>query len=241
MLRRVWLQALALVVTLGVLVAPSVYADTLASPNYRFDESTVGAGGLVQSSSANYQGGNTLGDIAVGDASSSNYQITSPARNGADPALAVEINSPAANFGNFSATTASTATASFSVSNYTSYGYVVQVTGNAPANGTDVISPLSTETASNVGHEQFGMNLVANTSPSSVGSNPAQTIFGVGAAAAGYNTPNKFKFNSGDVVAAATKSSGKTTYTISYLVNVAPLTHGGIYKGDQTIIVTGTY
>jgi hypothetical protein len=98
----------------------------------------------------------------------------------------------------------------------------------------------STDT-SQVGTEQFGMNLVANTSPSSVGSNPVYDVFGVGSVAGNYSTPNQFRYVSGETVATATQSSGKTTYTITYLANVESLTPGGQYHADHTLIVTGTY
>ena len=233
---------LGLVIFFCALVpASAAYAETLQSPNYRFDESTVGAGGLVQSSSANYQGGNSLGDIAVGNSASANYQIMSPARNSDDPTLSVQIHSTAASFGSFSATSPSMATASFSVSNYTAFGYVVQIEGAPPKNGNRTIPALTSEASSEVGTEQFGINLVANTSPSSVGANPDQGEFGAGVAHPDYATPNKYHYASGDVIASAPKSSGITKFTISYLVNVAPLTKGGMYKTDQTIIVVGTY
>lgn len=220
--------------------AGTVHAE-LQSNNYRLDEGTIGAGGLVQSSSANFQGGNSLGDVAVGEAASSNFQVTSPSRNSDDPALSVRIITTASNLGNFSATSPSMATASFSVSNYTAFGYVVQIAGTSPRNATHTIPALATESSSTVGTEQFGINLVANTSPSSMGANPAQDLFGVGVADPDYATPNKYHFVSGDIIASAPKSSGVTTFTITYLVNVAPLTPGGKYKTDQSIIVTGTY
>jgi hypothetical protein len=225
----------------ALLPSSVAYAETLQSTNFRFDESTVGAGGLVQSSSANFQGGNSLGDIAVGDSSSANFQVMSPARNSDDPALSVKINNSATYLGNFSAANPTMATASFSVSNYTAFGYVVQIEGQPPKSGSRTIPALSTEASSAVGTEQFGINLVANTSPQSIGANPDQGQFGFGVAHPDYATPNKFRYNNGDIIASAPKSSGVTTFTISYLVNVAPLTHGGTYRTNQTIIVVGTY
>ena len=99
--------------------------------------------------------------------------------------------------------------------------------------------------SSQPGTEQFGINLVANTVPSSLGANPNNGTppddFGFGEAAPNYDTPNSYRFVSGDTVAFAPKESGETEYTISYLANVAALTPGGIYKTNQTLIVTGTY
>ncbi len=213
----------------------------LESPNYKFEESTIGSGSMVQSSSANYQSTHALGDVAVGEAASANYQIQAGSKTTPDPALSVQINTTNASLGAFSPTAPSMATATFSVLNYTSFGYVVQIEGKPPTKGTRSIPALSTATSSQTGTEQFGMNLVANTSPTSIGANPDQGQFGYGVAHPDYATPNKYRYVNGDVIASAPKSSGVTTFTISYLVNVAPLTEGGVYKTNQTIIVTGTY
>lgn len=218
----------------------TVHAE-LESPNYKFEESTIGSGSMVQSNSANYQSTHALGDVAVGEAASANYQVQAGSKTSPDPTLTVQINSSAASFGSFSPTNASMATASFSVSNYTAFGYVVQIEGSPPKNGSRTIPALATEASSNPGTEQFGINLVANTAPMSIGANPDQGQFGQGVAHPDYATPNKYRYNSGDIIASAPKSSGLTKFTVSYLVNVAPLTKGGAYKTNQTIIVIGTY
>lgn len=218
-----------------------VYAETPQSNNYRFDESTVGSGGLIQSNSANFQASNASGDLAVGNSASSNFQVESGSKTTNDPTLAFAINTADANFGSFSASAPTTATATFSVANYTSFGYVVQIVGTPPTNGTHVIDPMTSTTTSQTGIEQFGVNVVANTLPVSVGANPNNGQFGFGEAAPNYNTSNSYRYVSGDTIAKAPKSSGLTTYTLSYLINVDSLTPGGQYKSDQTLIVTGTY
>lgn len=221
--------------------APSLYAETLQSPHYRFDESTIGAGGVIQSSSASYKATSAAGDLAIGSASSANYNVDTGSKTSPDPALSFSMISPDVNFGSFTASSAATTTAKFSVSNYTSYGYVVQISGDPPTNGTHIIDAMDTAGSSQIGTDQFGINLVANTSPKSFGANPAQGLFGFGTASPNYNTSNQFRYVSGDVIASAPKSSGVTTYTISYLVNVGSLTPGGQYASHQTLIVTGTY
>lgn len=218
----------------------TVHAE-LESNNYRFEESTLGAGGLMQSSSANYSATDAVGDVAIGTAASSNYQVQAGSKTSPDPTLSVAIDTTGANFGNFTATASSVATATFSVSNYTSYGYVVQVTGSPPRNGSHEITALATETSPQVGVKQFGMNLVANTSPSSVGSNPDQGEFGKGVAGPNYSTPNQYRFVNGETIASAPSTSGVTKFTITYMANVDALTYGGQYQTDQVLIVTGTY
>lgn len=228
-------------VSLGVLLvmaAPSVHA--LSSPHYNFEEATLGAGDSVESSSSNYRARGGAGDPAAGPTASANYQADAGSNTPKDPSLSFSITSSTPSFGTFSSTTPATATAQFSVSNYTSYGYVVQMLGSPPTNGSHVLPALSSNTSSQTGTEQFGINIVANTSPL-VGANPDNGAFGFGAAAPNYGTANQFRFVNGETIALAQKSSGVTTYTLSYLVNVGSLTPGGQYTSTQTLIVTGTY
>jgi hypothetical protein len=213
----------------------------LQSNNYRFDETVIGAGGLIQSSSNSFQGSSAIGDLGVGNTASANFQVDAGSETTDDPALAFFFTNANVNFGAFSPSTAATATASFSISNYTSWGYIVQILGNAPSNGAHTIDAMASTAASQAGIEQFGMNLVANTSPTSFGANPDQGQFGFGVAAANYNTSNMFRYVSGETIASAPKSSGITAYTISYIVNVGSLTPGGQYSSNQTVVVTGTY
>ena len=169
------------VVMICMCVAPNdVQADTLQSPNYKFDESVLGGGGLVQSNSANYQAGETIGETVAGNSASTNFQFSASNKTTPDPALSFSVNNTSASFGNFSPSTAATATSSFSVSNYTSYGYAVQILGAPPMNGSYTLTAMAATGSSQAGTEQFGMNLVANTLPTSLGANPDHGQFGFG-------------------------------------------------------------
>lgn len=227
----------------GVLLTittPAAFA-TSKSTNYQIDENAVGTGGYIDASSTNYSATSATDDLAAGYAASSSYQIQTGTKTTNDPTLSFAITNGSPSFGSFSAAAAATATTGFSVSNYSSYGYIVQLIGTAPTNGAHTITPLATTDISRPGVEQFGVNLVANTSPSSFGSNPDNGSFGFGSATANYNTSNQFRFVSGDTIAQSLKSSGVTNYTMSYIVNVSSLTQGGQYSSDQTLLVTGTY
>ena len=237
-MRRASLVAIAVFFASCSFSAQFVFA--LQSSHYHFDEVDLGGGGFGQSSSTNFQAFDTTGDLAIGNSSSSNFQVESGSRTPHDPTLSFVVNSTGANFGSFTASGPTTTTATFTVSDYTSYGYVVQVLGNPPTNGGHTISAMGSTDISHPGTEQFGINLVANTSPS-VGANPNNGSFGFGAAATNYNTANNFRYVNGETIAMAPKSSGSTVYTLSYLVNVTSLTPGGQYTSDQTIVVTGTY
>ncbi len=226
----------------------SAHATDPTSTNYHFSESTLGAGGLPLSNSANFQGSSSTGDLGVGESASANYGFQGGSQTTNDPTLSFAINTGIASFGNFSPSIPAMTTTTFSVLNYTSYGYAVYVTGNTPTNDGHALPPMATHgtnDTSQIGFEQFGMNLVANTSPQSIGANPDNTSggggFSFGQAWGDYLTSNKYWYGDGDIIAKGLKSSGVTNYTISYLVNVAALTPGGQYNTNQTLIVVGTY
>ena len=218
----------------------SVSAST--SPHYQLIETSLGGTGLVNSQSSSYQAQESGGIIGLGTSTGTSYQVQAGHETTNDPALAVGILSTNPSFGSFSMTSTSTATAQFEVSDYTSYGYIVQIEGTPPTNSYGKqITPLSANAGPQVGKEQYGINLVANTSPITFGANPAFGQFGTGDVATNYATANSFRYNSGDEIAYAPKSSGSTVYTISYIVDVSSLTQGGQYISTQNIVCTGTY
>jgi hypothetical protein len=218
---------------------------TSKSTDYQFEETLIGSGGLVPSISNDYQTALSVGQPIVGNSSSNNFQFEAGAQTTANPTLSIDIINSSLNFGSFSPSTTATTTSQFSVIDYTSYGYAVQIDGSSPTYSTHTISAMSTTNPSSPGTEQFGINLVDNTnfcgSGCNLGANPNYGPFSVGSAAANYNTPNEFRYVSGDEIAYAPKSSGITTYTISYIVNVASLTPSGQYTSGLSLICTATY
>lgn len=223
------------------------YADApLQSAHYQLEESSLGNGGLIQSGSANYQSSEAIGSAAVGNSSSANYQIEAGSKTSKDPALSFGVTNAIASFGNFSADTTATATAQFTVSDYTSFGYAVQIIGDPPSYNGHTITPMGTDAdggpqSPQIGTDQFGINMVANTIPKNFGANPDQGQFGAGVAATNYNTANKYRYVNGETIATAPKSSGVTVFTISYIVNVDHLDPGGAYTSAQSVVCTGTF
>lgn len=232
---------IGLVFTLAI-VAPAM-AEPTSSPNFTIDEDFIGGTGQSESSSSNYSARDAGAGAIAGGSEGGSYQVDAGAVTPDEPTLSFYVSSPNVDLGSLSTSLASTGTANFSALNYTSYGYVVQVVGDPPDNGQHTLAGMSTPAASSNGTEQFGINLVANSSPS-VGADPVQqpnSSFSFGAAAAGYNSANSFKYASGDVVAQAGESSGRTDYTLSFIANVSNNTPGGSYSGGQTLVITGTY
>ncbi len=251
-LRIVGVYALAGIIgwpTAALAVTPG--DPSFRSTNYSINESYIGPGGDSQGISTSYKTqGSTLGDTGVGNSGSANFQANSGYDTTNDPRLSFTVNTASADLGVLSTSVASTATATFSVLNYTSYGYVVSMVGSPPSNSGHPLSALATDTASANGVEQFGINLVANTSPVSVGANPVQdvsgsTTFGFGRAGTGagtaYAQTNLYRYVPGETIASAPKSSGITNYTMSFMANMSTTTPGGKYSGPMTLICTGTY
>lgn len=233
-------MALGLLAT--ILLSATAFAAN--SSNYQIQEDFVGGGGVIDSSSANYHSSDVIGDTAVGDASGTNYNTQSSYKTTSDPTLSFIVNSTSVSLGALSSATTKTGTATFKVLNYTSYGYIVQTLGNPPDNGSHTLTNMSSPAASATGTEQFGINLKANTSPTTFGTDPVQvpgSTFSYGVAASGYNTANQYKYVSGNTIASAPKASGETDYTISYIANISINTPGGSYSGSQTLVCTGTY
>ncbi len=226
-----------------VLLLTPFPATAINSTNYQIQEDFVGGGGTVNSNSANYQAQDTIGAPATGNSEGTGYKTDSGATTTNDPALTFSVDSASVSLGALSTSLTRTGTASFSVLNYTSYGYIVQTLGNPLTNGAHTLNGMSSPGPSSSGTEQFGINLVDNSSPD-IGANPTQVpdnSFGFGVAATSYNVANNFTYISGNTIASAPKSSGKTTYTISYIANMSNNTPGGSYSGNQTLVVVGTY
>jgi hypothetical protein len=252
----------------SAVVAVSTDPTMTNGTTYSVSESEVGGNGQFNSSSSSYSinpniddGGSSLGEFAVGSSSSNTYSSAAGFDTTAQPGLMVTVSGTPAVLGILSMAAAHTATSTFTVRDYTSSGYAVQVVGATPTySGHSLTAMTSPATcaqsyvcSSVAGSEQFGLNLIANTSPTSVGANPVcqATGFCYGVAGDGttgtfgttrpYTVDGKYRYVSGETVASGPKSSGETDYTITFLANQGPTTVAGAYSGNLAIVATGTY
>jgi hypothetical protein len=234
-----------LVIVLATLLIPARgYADTSSSTNYRVDQTFFGSGGVLEASSANYKSKQTLGEIGIGNTASTNYGAYAGFNTSDAPYIEFVTTWATIDLGNFSSSSATTTNATFYVRAWQAEGYVVRTESNPPTNGTYTMNALTSQTASSAGTEQFGINLVSNTSPTTFGSAPQQVpdnTFSFGTVAAGYNTTNVYKYVSGDTIAQSTKSSSITIYTVSYLFNISDVTPAGQITFVHNMVATGTY
>jgi hypothetical protein len=155
-----------------------------------------------------------------------------------DETLVFTLGTTTAALGTLTTSTTGSATSSMTASTNASSGYSISVNGSTLSSGGNTITPLSSANSSSVNNKQFGMNLMANTTPS-VGTATSGT--GNGTPSAGYNSSNSFKFATGDTVASASAPTNSNTYTVSYIANIDGSTAAGSYSTLLTYIATVNY
>jgi hypothetical protein len=236
--------AVALILGL-VLVGPAVAARAAgsSSPHFMVTDPQFGTGSSVNDCSGHYCANSSAGDTTAGQTGSDNYKAQAGGDTSSEPLLEVSTSGGIANLGTLSTTAASTLTMTVSVRCYLTGGYIVQISGDAPSYGLHELPRLTAPTASQPGKEQFGINLVANTTPA-VGHNPAQvpsskTSFGE--VTDNYKIANQFMYKDGDIVAQSLTDSGQTDYTISMILNISNATPSGWYTSMFSAVVVPVY
>ena len=183
-------------------------------------------------SAVGYTGAIDFGTVVASTAG----QITVTAS--VDETLTFTLSSATVALGTLSTSAAKTGTNSLSAATNASGGYAISVHGATLQSGSNSIAALTgSGGASSPGTSQFGLNFVANTSPT-VGTAPSG---GSGAAFGNYATPNTFTFNDGDEVASVGGPSNTTNYVTSYLANISGSQPPGAYSTTLTYIATATF
>jgi hypothetical protein len=241
-----FVMALALVLTLSVVGTVSAESAQSTSTNYSVSEVQIGGdGSALKDCSTNYCAHEAVGDTVDGSGSSANYQ----ARFGSDPTdlplLQETVTGGTQSLGTLQVSSTGTATWGVKVRDYLSSGYSLLVTGTTPSSGAHHLNALYTSCpcTSQVGFEQFGINLATNTTPA-IGTAPVEfptSAFSFGTSNSNYNQVNKFYYNNGDSVAGSAKQTGETDYTLSMIINISNVTPGGQYTGNFSAVVVPTY
>lgn len=230
-----------------------------SSQNYKLDEALFGTGGEVDSSSTNYRAQSSTGALGVGQMSSDDYDATGGFLTQSDDFLEFVVSNGSVNLGTLDSAAASYASAeldacncSFYVKSYLSSEYTVVSASQPPTSEANEAIDAKTVQgipSSSGSVEEFGINLVANTSPGVFGNDPVNQpddTFADGQAAAGYEIPNQYKYNPGDVIARSQATPGNpaiglTEYTISYILKPSDLTPAGFYEMNQDLIALVTF
>lgn len=234
-------------VFLAVMLVPAAaWADTAktSSSNYQLSEIFFGSGGSLNECSTNFCTKTSAGETTIGNSSSSNYQVHAGFNTNRDPYIQLVTNDTSTNLGYINTKSTATATAKFSVETYLAHGYEVITASPPPSDGGYFLNSYSTPTAPQPGTEGFGMNLVANTSPASFGSNPTYTpdsTYSFGIVDSSYDQPNLFMYHQGGIIALSNQSTSFTNYTISYVFDISSVTPAGNYTFNDVLVATGTY
>lgn len=257
-MQRKGLLITAIVYLLALLPGQSpVYAQS-SSTNYQVEEATFGIGGEVDLSSPSYRAQGSAGSLGVGSGSSNNYDAEAGFLTPSEPFLEMAVSNVTVDFGTLSDSSTAYGAAqggacncSFYVRTYLSSAYSVVTMSQPPVNESGItLTPKSTlgPPSTNQSVEEFGINLVDNSSPN-IGANATNDpddSFADGEAAPGYDTPNEFKYGVGDVIArsaatAGNQAVGRTNYTISYIAKANRITAAGLYSMNHDIVVVATY
>ncbi len=229
-----------------------------SSSSYKIDEFQFGSGGELDATSGSYRAHSAVGGLGVGDFASTNYDGVGGYITPNEPFLEMLVTAATVDFGVLSDSIASSAAAqagacncSFTVRTYLTSTYSVLSLSDPPTNESGAVIDAKTTLgvpSTNQAVEEFGINLVDNSSPN-VGVDPLNVPSGSladGEAASGYGTPNQFKYAVGDTIArsqqtATNQAVGQTNYTISYIAKRRSLTEAGVYQMNHMLVVVPTF
>ena len=152
----------------------------------------------------------------------------------------------------FSPTSTAWATSQMAASTNAGTGYSITVDGPTLTNGGTTIAAIgASDAASIIGTGQFGLNLVADTTPNiTTSANVTPSANGTnlkGQPNSNFDTTNEYAFTAGsnNTVAASNDSgagpSDAQIYTVSYIVNVPGSQEAGTYTTTLTYICTPTF
>lgn len=153
--------------------------------------------------------------------------------------LTFSLGANSLNLGTLSSTAVVSSSHTLNVATNASGGMVVTVSGATLTSGANTITACATGCTSSIGSEQFGINLKDNVTPN-VGLEASGTP-PIGVAAAGYATVDNFRFVSGETIASSAGAINDTTFTVSYIVNIAAPTEAGSYTTTLTYVATATF
>ncbi len=165
-----WKQTLKRIITLLLMVAilpVSANAAQSSSTNYKVTEAFFGSGGELNACSGSFCAKQSAGELTTGQTASDNFRSQAGFNTNREPYIEFSVGTTSVDLGTIRPTTTKTANASFTVKTYLADGYVVRTVSDPPTNGGHQLASIGTPAASQVGVEQFGINLTSNTSPAS--------------------------------------------------------------------------
>ena len=232
-----------LIIGLSLIFSGSFTSAEMSSTNYTIYADVFSIGGIETSQSTNYKIQDTLGEAIIWSATSTsaNYGVKAGFRDMyPDQYLTLSVSDTSIDLGTLSEDEAQSASHTMIIDTNAFHGFAVTVSGSTLTSGVNTIDGIGATAASSTpGIEQFGINLVNNATPN-IGADPAGTA-PIGSVAGQYGTADKFTLNSGDTIASASSDINQTTYTISYIANIAASTEAGTYTTTLTYAATANF
>ncbi|MCX6792638.1 MAG: hypothetical protein NTY12_01300 [Candidatus Falkowbacteria bacterium] len=177
--------------------------------------------------------------IAIVDTNFDQVSVTATV----DPTLTFALSDSSIGFGTLSSTNAHYATGdtlgtttptvgnNVQVSTNATSGYTVYVQGATLTSGGNTITAMPASAASSTNSEQFGLNVAA--------------AGGTGTASAPYATSSQYAYTATATtqtpIGSATGPSATTTFSLTYLANIAATTEAGSYTTTLTYTATGSF
>jgi hypothetical protein len=239
--KKLGIFAIVAVVTAGF--SPVATAQQANSTNYGVDQAYFGSGAELEMTSNSYKASGGAGDSAAGDVKGTQYGGNAGSFTTSEPLLELDVQGLNIDHGILSPSATTYGSATIDVRTYNGSGYNMQMTGTAPSQSVYTIPGLAVPTTSQTNVEQFGINLRDNSTPD-VGTDPVQipdSSFSFGTPAPDYNTANLYKYVDGDIIAQSTSATGRTRFTLSYIINVKTLTPAGKYQAQVSIVVSAKF
>ena len=132
-----------------------------------------------------------------------------------------------------------TAQSQMAVGTNATAGFAITANGGTLAAGTNVIDANTNPEQSVPGRNQFGINLVSNNELN-IGQDP-QGTWANAVPSTDYSQANKYKYQSGDVIAYSSSVSLMKKFTVSYIVNASPALKAGVYTTTINYIASGRF
>jgi hypothetical protein len=215
------------------------------SENYIIWGDVFSSGGLENSTSESYKTQDTIGEAIIWSATSTSETYGTKAgfrELYPDQFLTMTMGASSIDFPVANINVAHTTSHTLTIDTNAIKGFTITLTGETLTKGTDKIDAIgSAAQVYNTNVEQFGINLVANTSPI-IGADPTGTA-PLASVDAPFDTANQFAFDdvAANTIASATTDTGETVYTVSYLLNTISTTPPGDYSTTLTYAATANF
>lgn len=223
----------------AVFIFPNLLLAAMTSNNYQIWQDALSVGGGEDQASSNYSLKDTLGELGLGDSSSTNNGLKPGFRSAefysGQAVLSFSVTPSSMEFGALDKFSTAVGTLVLSVTTNSYTGVSVTYGGNtltcSACSGINTISAIGAGGASsNVGTSQFGFNAILTS-----GTSPTASVVSP------YNTAGQYAFNSGDEIISSSAPINETTFNLNFITNISGQEKDGTYTTNITYTATANF